>query len=112
MFVDTPQTTVPNGDLLPAENPTTSKQQEAVNSTEPEFYPKRSGSNSDTPLCSLPTSTKEDLSIKVTDFSASWSYEIEKLVLEKISIEVNKDSPLLAVVGPVGAGKVKSHRYI
>lgn len=65
--------------------------------------------------------------VAVHNLSASWSYEREKTELENISFEVNQvcgrslvtllvqgivdnsflqNSPLLAVIGPVGAGKV------
>lgn len=44
--------------------------------------------------------------VKAENLSASWSYEDDKLVLDSLSFEVNQDSRLLAVVGPVGAGKV------
>ncbi len=41
--------------------------------------------------------------------SASWTYERDDLILDSITFEVNQDSRLLAVVGPVGAGKVISN---
>ncbi|XP_065914062.1 ATP-binding cassette sub-family C member 4-like isoform X2 [Dysidea avara] len=43
--------------------------------------------------------------IIVTNLTASWSHEREKLVLNTINFTVDKSNRLLAVVGPVGSGK-------
>lgn len=56
----------------------------------------------------IPQKVPEDDSpfISVKNMSASWTCDREKCVLQNISLELNKASQLLAVVGPVGAGKV------
>ncbi|XP_065902912.1 ATP-binding cassette sub-family C member 4-like isoform X2 [Dysidea avara] len=43
--------------------------------------------------------------IVVSNISASWTHDREKLVLNSISFTVDKSNRLLAVVGPVGSGK-------
>ena len=40
--------------------------------------------------------------------SASWSLDKNKLSLNNINLEVTLSAPLLAVVGPVGSGKVRT----
>ncbi|XP_065913909.1 ATP-binding cassette sub-family C member 4-like isoform X2 [Dysidea avara] len=43
--------------------------------------------------------------IVVTNLTASWTHEREKLLLNNVSFTVDKSNRLLAVVGPVGSGK-------
>ncbi|XP_065897567.1 ATP-binding cassette sub-family C member 4-like isoform X2 [Dysidea avara] len=43
--------------------------------------------------------------IVVSNLTASWTHEKEKLVLNNISFTIDQSNRLLAVVGPVGAGK-------
>ena len=51
--------------------------------------------------------------VLVDHMTASWAHDRDKLVLRDVSFEVTPVAPLLAVVGPVGAGKVrKVHVYI
>ena len=45
--------------------------------------------------------------VSVRHLVASWSQDKDKLVLKDISFEVTSAAPLMAVVGPVGAGKVR-----
>ena len=45
--------------------------------------------------------------IETKNLYASWSLkDDENMTLQNISLDVNKDAPFLAVVGPVGSGKV------
>lgn len=46
--------------------------------------------------------------ISVGHLGASWSQDKDKRVLRDISFEVTLATPFLAVVGPVGAGKVSN----
>ena len=47
--------------------------------------------------------------IETKHLYASWSQKDDKnMTLQNISLDVNKDAPFLAVVGPVGSGKVQS----
>lgn len=64
------------------------------------------------PTSSHPSTPEPELCenpfVRVTNLSASWSSEDrERLVLQDISFEVNEDSNFLAVMGPVGCGKVR-----
>lgn len=43
---------------------------------------------------------------KVAKFSTSWSYNRKELVIDDISFTMRGDSHILAIVGPVGSGKV------
>ncbi|KAL5477508.1 hypothetical protein EMCRGX_G024318 [Ephydatia muelleri] len=45
--------------------------------------------------------------VLVDHMTASWGHDRDKLVLRDVSFEVTPVAPLLAVVGPVGAGKVR-----
>ena len=66
--------------------------------------------------------------VSVDGLTASWSMDPEKPVLSDVSFTINKvgfnrykicglhyfllqENPLLAVVGPVGAGKVTNYQY-
>ncbi len=44
--------------------------------------------------------------ISARGLTASWSNSADNLVLENISFELNEHNNFLAVIGPVGAGKV------
>ena len=44
--------------------------------------------------------------VHVNNLDASWSQDEDKLSLQGVTFEVNSTAPLMAVVGPVGAGKV------
>ena len=86
------------------------------------------GPNMDSDTSSL---ASDDLRVCMESFSASWSYRNDRKVLHDITFEVNRvslicdtlfdqychlcsiyqTSRLLAVVGPVGSGKVSHHRY-
>ncbi|XP_019850009.1 PREDICTED: multidrug resistance-associated protein 4-like isoform X2 [Amphimedon queenslandica] len=59
--------------------------------------------NGDISLKPVSTSTTDD--VMVQDLTASWSMDSNKLTLRNISFTVNKEKPLLAVVGSVGCGK-------
>ncbi len=50
--------------------------------------------------------SQEQPFVRVRDLSASWSNSRERLVLENINFELNEDNNFMAIVGPVGAGKV------
>uniref|UniRef100_A0A1X7UA79 Uncharacterized protein n=1 Tax=Amphimedon queenslandica TaxID=400682 RepID=A0A1X7UA79_AMPQE len=43
--------------------------------------------------------------VKVQGLTASWSLDSDKLTLNDVSFTVNKEKPLLAIVGSVGCGK-------
>lgn len=43
--------------------------------------------------------------------SASWSQDEATLVLNDITFEVNQRARLLAIIGPVGAGKVSANFF-
>ena len=50
--------------------------------------------------------------IETKHLYASWSQKEDKnMTLQNISFNVNKDAPFLAVVGPVGSGKVQMHAH-
>ena len=57
-------------------------------------------------VASLDAEGTADPVVNVSHMSASWSQDKDRLVLRDISFEVTSAAPLLAVVGPVGAGKV------
>ena len=61
---------------------------------------------SDHETVSLDIQEASQILVNVNHLAASWSQDKAKLVLQDISFEVNSTAPLLAVVGPVGAGKV------
>ena len=44
--------------------------------------------------------------VSLDHVTTSWSHDHNKLVLKDINLEVTTTVPLLAVVGPVGSGKV------
>lgn len=46
--------------------------------------------------------------IEAKHLYASWAKnEKENMTLQNITFSVNKDAPFLAIVGPIGAGKVQ-----
>ncbi len=49
--------------------------------------------------------------VRVKNMSASWICGTDTQILTNISFELNQQSPLLAIVGPVGAGKVGQFGY-
>ena len=60
---------------------------------------------------SLDLNESSQSSVNVKHLAASWSQDKNKLTLQEINFEVNSTAPLLAVVGPVGAGKVTNCVY-
>lgn len=59
-------------------------------------------------VASLDSNETSQSLVNVNHLAASWSQDKNKLALQDISFEVNSSAPLLAVIGPVGAGKVKT----
>ena len=49
--------------------------------------------------------------VRVDHMSASWSQDEATLVLNDITFEVNQRARLLAIIGPVGAGKVSANFF-
>ena len=87
---------------------------EKVQQTSPEAMPLLLTAESPAPSSPIPKKTKVDEGpfITVKNMSASWSNDKMKLVLQNISLEQNQDSRLLAVIGPVGAGKVLHFKHL